>query len=52
MKLGSVRDTFTSTAIEITSVAMTSITTVSNPKAQCPLDKVNRTFKVTRINTL
>jgi transposase InsO family protein len=28
------------------------ITTVSNPKALCPLDKVNREFKVTRPNAL
>jgi putative transposase len=28
------------------------ITTVSNPKALCPLDKVNREFKVTRPNSL
>lgn len=28
------------------------ITTVSNPKAPCPLDKVNREFKVTRPNGL
>ena len=28
------------------------ITTVSNPKAPCPLDKVNREFKVQRPNTL
>jgi transposase InsO family protein len=28
------------------------ITTVSNPKAPCPLDKVNREFKVTRSNAL
>jgi putative transposase len=28
------------------------IATVSNPKAQCPLDKVNRAFKVTHQNTL
>jgi transposase InsO family protein len=28
------------------------ITTVSNPKAPCPLDKVNREFKVTRPNAL
>jgi transposase InsO family protein len=28
------------------------ITTVSNPKAPCPLDKVNRAFKVSRPNAL
>jgi transposase InsO family protein len=28
------------------------ITTVSNPKAPCPLDKVNRVFKVSRPNAL
>lgn len=28
------------------------ITTVSNPKASCPLDKINRVFKVTRPNAL
>ncbi len=28
------------------------ITTVSNPKAPCPLDKVNREFRVTRPNAL
>ncbi|MDY7523063.1 IS3 family transposase [Sphingomonas sp. 10B4] len=30
----------------------TTITTVSNPKAACPLDKVNRQFRVTRPNAL
>ena len=30
----------------------TTITTVSNPKAACPLDKVNREFKVNRPNAL
>jgi putative transposase len=30
----------------------TTITTVSNPKAPCPLDKVNRKFHVTRPNAL
>ena len=30
----------------------TTITTVSNPKAPCPLDKVNRAFKVDRPNAL
>lgn len=30
----------------------TTITTVSNPKAPCPLDKVNRAFRVTRPNAL
>jgi transposase InsO family protein len=30
----------------------TTITTVSNPKAACPLDKVNREFKVSRPNAL
>ena len=30
----------------------TCITTVSNPKAPCPLDKVNREFKVSRPNAL
>ncbi|QOT74502.1 MULTISPECIES: IS3 family transposase [Sphingobium] len=28
------------------------ITTISNPKAQCPLDKVNREFRVSRPNAL
>ena len=30
----------------------TTITTVSNPKAPCPLDKVNREFQVSRPNAL
>ena len=30
----------------------TTITTVSNPKAPCPLDKVNREFRVSRPNAL
>jgi putative transposase len=30
----------------------TTITTVSNPKAACPLDKVNRQFRVSRPNAL
>jgi transposase InsO family protein len=30
----------------------TTITTVSNPKAPCPLDKVNREFRVARPNAL
>ncbi len=30
----------------------TCVTTVSNPKAPCPLDRVNRTFKVQRPNAL
>jgi transposase InsO family protein len=30
----------------------TTVTTVSNPKAPCPLDKVNREFRVTRPNRL
>jgi putative transposase len=30
----------------------TTITTVSNPKAPCPLDKVNRQFRVSRPNAL
>ena len=30
----------------------TTITTVSNPKAPCPLDKVNRKFRVSRPNAL
>ena len=30
----------------------TCVTTVSNPKAPCPLDKVNREFKVSRPNAL
>lgn len=30
----------------------TTVTTVSNPKAPCPLDKVNREFKVSRPNAL
>ena len=30
----------------------TCITTISNPKAPCPLDKVNREFKVSRPNAL
>ena len=30
----------------------TTVTTVSNPKAACPLDKVNRDFRVTRPNAL
>src|SRR3546814_3853665 len=28
------------------------ITTISNPKAPCPLDKVNRAFRVSRPNAL
>lgn len=28
----------------------TTITTVSNPKAPCPLDKVNREFRISRPN--
>jgi transposase InsO family protein len=28
------------------------ITTISNPKAPCPLDKVNREFRVSRPNAL
>jgi transposase InsO family protein len=30
----------------------TTVTTVSNPKAPCPLDKVNREFRVSRPNAL
>lgn len=30
----------------------TTVTTVSNPKASCPLDKVNREFRVSRPNAL
>jgi len=30
----------------------TTVTTISNPKAPCPLDKVNREFKVSRPNAL
>src|SRR3546814_15502946 len=30
----------------------TCVTTVSNPKAPCPLDKVNREFRVSRPNAL
>lgn len=30
----------------------TTVTTISNPKALCPLDKVNREFKVSRPNAL
>ena len=30
----------------------TTITTVSNPKAACPLDRVNREFKVSQPNAL
>lgn len=30
----------------------TTITTVSNPKAPCPLDKVNREFRINRPNAL
>ena len=30
----------------------TCITTVSNPKGPCPLDKVNREFRVSRPNAL
>ena len=30
----------------------TTITTISNPKAPCPLDKVNREFRVSRPNAL
>lgn len=30
----------------------TTVTTVSNPKAACPLDKVNRDFRVSRPNAL
>ena len=28
------------------------VTTVSNPKAPCPLDKVNREFRVSRPNAM
>ena len=31
---------------------MTTITTASSPKAPCPLDKVNREFRVSRPNAL
>ena len=30
----------------------TTVTTISNPKTPCPLDKVNREFRVSRPNTL
>lgn len=30
----------------------TTVVTVSNPKAPCPLDKVNREFRVSRSNAL
>ena len=30
----------------------TCVTTISNPKAPCPLDKVNREFRVSRPNAL
>lgn len=30
----------------------TTVTTVSNPKTPCPLDKVNREFRVSRPNAL
>ncbi len=30
----------------------TTVTTVSNPKTACPLDKVNRKFRVSRPNAL